>query len=129
MKIGIVIGSFDILHPGYIKMFNETKNHCDFLIVALHKTSNKKLKPVLSVEDRTEILYSLNAVGKVISYESESELYDILVKVKPDVRFAGDDYLNKDFTGRDLNIPIVYIDRSHGWSTTKLKKLIYESFK
>ena len=46
---------------------------------------------------------------------------------KIDVRFLGDDYKNKSFTGDDLNIPIHYLDRSHGWSTTKFKKLIVET--
>jgi glycerol-3-phosphate cytidylyltransferase len=129
MKKGIVIGSFDVLHPGYIKMFNETRKHCDILVVALHKNPQKSLKPILSVEDRMQALYSLIAVAKIVVYETEEELYNILVAEKPDVRFVGDDYLQKDFTGSDLKIPVVYIDRSHGWSTTTFKRLIYESFK
>ena len=40
------------------------------------------------------------------------------------IRFLGDDYLDKDFTGSHLNIPIHYISRDHGWSTTKFKKAI-----
>lgn len=131
MKTGIVVGNFDVLHPGYIAMFNETKKHCDFLIVALHKDpsiNNKtKLKPILSIEERINILYSLNSVHKIIPYNTEEELYELLIKEKPDIRFMGDDYINKKFTGDDLNIPIVIIDRSHGWSTTKYKKLICES--
>ena len=27
MKIGVVAGAFDVIHPGYIKMFNECKKH------------------------------------------------------------------------------------------------------
>lgn len=133
MKIGVIAGSFDILHPGYIEMFKETKNHCDYLIVALHKdpsiNNETKLKPILSIEERMEALYALNSVSKVMVYESENELHELLVKEKPDVRFIGDDYRQKEFTGASLNIPIIYIDRSHGWSTTRLKRLIYDSFK
>ena len=44
-----------------------------------------------------------------------------------DVRFLGDDYVNKSFTGDDLPIEIHYINRDHGWSTTKYKQLIAES--
>jgi len=46
-----------------------------------------------------------------------------------DVRFLGDDYIDKDFTGCNLNIPIHYISRDHGWSTTKFKNLLVNSFK
>ena len=45
-----------------------------------------------------------------------------------DVRFIGDDYRFIDFTGRELNIPTHIISRDHGWSTTKFKKLISESY-
>ena len=55
--------------------------------------------------------------------------YNLLNKIKPDVRFLGDDYIGRTFTGDDLNIPIVYLDRSHGWSTTKFKNLIADSLK
>ena len=38
--------------------------------------------------------------------------------------FLGDDYINKPFTGDHLKIKIHYLNRDHGWSTTKFKKLI-----
>jgi hypothetical protein len=44
-----------------------------------------------------------------------------------DVRFLGDDYIDKPFTGDDLDIPIHYLNRDHGWSTTKYKQLIANS--
>ena len=40
-----------------------------------------------------------------------------------------DDYIDKNFTGMELEIPIHYINRSHGWSTTKLKKLIHDEYR
>jgi len=40
------------------------------------------------------------------------------------VRYLGDDYIDKPFTGDDLAFPIRYLNRDHGWSTTKFKKLI-----
>jgi hypothetical protein len=40
------------------------------------------------------------------------------------VRYLGDDYIGKSFTGDDLDLPIQYLSRDHGWSTTKYKKLI-----
>ena len=45
------------------------------------------------------------------------------------LRFLGDDYINKKFTGDHLNIKLYFINRDHGWSTTKYKKLISESIK
>ena len=128
---GVIAGNFDVIHPGYIKMFKECKRNCDHFLIFLHEDPTierpEKCKPILSVEEREEILLSLQMVDQVISYKTEAELYNLLERYKPGVRFLGDDYKNKSYTGDDLTIPIHYLDRSHGWSTTKFKKLIAAS--
>ena len=133
MRIGVIAGNFDVIHPGYIHMFNECKKYCNYLIVLLHEDPTnerpEKLKPILSVEERLLILYSLKQVNLVMTYKTEAELYDILDEMHPDVRFLGDDYIGKPFTGDDLDISIHYLNRDHGWSTTKYKKLIANSLK
>ena len=130
-KIGVIAGNFDVIHPGYIHMFDECKNYCDTLLLLLHEDPSverpEKIKPILSLNERTMILNSLKQIDQIITYKTESDLYEILMNKKIDVRFLGDDYKNKSFTGDDLNIPIHYLDRSHGWSTTKFKKLIVET--
>ena len=130
-KIGVIAGNFDVIHPGYIYMLNECKNYCDTLLLLLHEDPSierpEKIKPILSVNERTMILSSLEQIDQIITYKTESDLYEILKSKKIDVRFLGDDYRDKSFTGDDLNIPIHYLDRSHGWSTTKFKKLIAET--
>tara|TARA_Y100001970_G_C13519512_1_gene502267 strand:- start:51 stop:455 length:405 start_codon:yes stop_codon:yes gene_type:complete len=130
-KIGVVAGNFDVIHPGYIHMFDECKNYCDTLLLLLHDDPSierpEKIKPILSLNERTMVLNSLKQIDQIITYKTESDLYKILMNKKIDVRFLGDDYRDKSFTGDDLNIPIHYLDRSHGWSTTKFKKLIAET--
>ena len=61
--------------------------------------------------------------GKEKTEELE-ELHDLIKNIRPDIRFLGIDYKDREYTGDDLNIPIHWIDRNHGWSTTKLKDLI-----
>ena len=133
MRIGVIAGNFDVIHPGYIHMFNECKKYCNYLIVLLHEDPTnerpEKLKPILSVEERLLILYSLKQVNLIMTYKTEAELYDILDEMNPDVRFLGDDYIGKPFTGNDLDISIHYLNRDHGWSTTKYKQLIAASLK
>ena len=130
-KIGVIAGNFDVIHPGYIHMFDECKNYCDTLLLLLHEDPSierpEKIKPILSLNERSMTLNSLKQIDQIITYKTESDLYKILMDKKIDVRFLGDDYRDKSFTGDDLNIPIHYLDRSHGWSTTKFKKLIAES--
>jgi len=130
-RIGVIAGNFDVIHPGYIYMLRECKKNCDHLIILLHEDPSierpEKIKPILSLEERKEMLYCLKPVDQVISYLKESELKEILQILKPDVRFLGDDYITKSFTGDDLDIPIHYLNRDHGWSTTKYKQLISDS--
>ena len=130
-KICVIAGNFDVIHPGYIHMFDECKNYCDTLLLLLHDDPSverpEKIKPILSLDERTMILNSLKQIDRIITYKTESDLYEILMNKKIDVRFLGDDYRDKSFTGVDLDIPIHYLDRSHGWSTTKFKKLIAET--
>ena len=133
MRIGVIAGNFDAIHPGYIHMFNECKKYCNYLIVLLHEDPTnerpEKLKPILSVRERLLILYSLKQGNLVMTYKTEEELYMILEEMNPDVRFLGDDYIGKPFTGNDLDISIHYLNRDHGWSTTKYKQLIANSLK
>ena len=125
---GVMAGNFDVIHPGYIRMFKEMEQNCDTLIMLLHTDPSierpHKLKPVLSVEERKELLLQIKPVKDVFVYTYEAQLYDLLKLGEFDVRFIGDDYRNKPFTGDDLKIPVHYIKRDHGWSTTKFKKLI-----
>ena len=82
MKRGVIAGNFDVLHPGYIKMFKECKKNCDFFIVLLHEDPSverpEKLKPILSVEERTEMLMSMEMIDYVQSYKKEADLYHLL---------------------------------------------------
>jgi glycerol-3-phosphate cytidylyltransferase len=133
MRIGVIAGNFDVIHPGYIKMFKECKNNCECLIVLLHKDPSferpEKLKPILSVNERREMLYSLKYIDEVLAYDTENMLCDFLKELNPSVRFLGDDYIGKSFTGDNLDIQIHYLNRDHGWSTTKYKQLIADSLK
>ena len=130
-KIGVIAGNFDVIHPGYVYMFNECKKYCDTLLLLLHEDPSlerpRKIKPILDIDERNMILSSFKQIDQIITYKTESDLHEILMDKKIDVRFLGDDYRDKSFTGDDLNIPIHYLDRSHGWSTTKFKKLIAET--
>lgn len=129
--LGVTAGAFDVIHPGYIEMFNEAANNCDKLFVCLHVDPSierpLKPKPILSVDERTKVLTSLTQVYYVVPYHTEKELALYLYENKFDVRFLGEDYKDKNFTGKDLDIPIHWIKRDHGWSTTLFKKKIYES--
>ena len=125
-KKGIVAGAFDVIHPGYIRLFKEAKDHCSHLTVALHENPAMarpyKIEPSQSVEDRKEILKAIKYVDDVVVYQSEDTFLSYLDDY--DVRFLGEDYSDGSFTGKDNPIEIVFINRDHGYSSTKLKQQI-----
>lgn len=131
IKKGVIAGCFDVIHPGYIKMFKEAKQHCNHLTIALHDDPSierkEKLKPILSLEERKEILLSIKFVDDVKTYRSESDLLDILNKNLFHIRFLGDDYYHKNYTGKNICKEVIFINRVHGWSSTKFKKAIAET--
>lgn len=128
---GVIAGNFDVIHPGYIKMFKECASKCDCLVVLLHTDPSierpHKLKPILSSDERKEMLLELKSVCDVIRYTYEEQLLDLLKVGEFDIRFLGDDYIGKPYTGDNLKIPVHYLNRDHGWSTTKFKKLIADT--
>ena len=132
MVKGVIAGSFDVYHPGYVEAFKRAKEKCDCLIVLLHTDPSierpDKHTPILSSKERKEMLESIKYVDDVIRYTYEEQLLDLLKMGEFDIRFLGDDYRNKPFTGDNLNIHIHYLDRKHGWSATKYKNKIIDNY-
>ena len=129
---GIIAGNFDVIHPGYIEMFNEMKKHVNEIHVLLHIDPSlnrpEKIKPILSVSDRKNTLMALKGVTEVLSYNTEQELLQLIIDINPEIRFLGEDYFNMtDYTGYGLPPKIIFLKRDHGWSTTKFKNLIASS--
>lgn len=130
---GIVAGAFDLIHPGYVRMFNECKLHCNHLTIALHENPAferiNKIPPVHSVEERKEILSSLRCVDDVVVYKTEEQFHNYLKSGEYHIRFLGDDYSDGSYTGKEIDIRIVFVDRSHDYSTTELKRKIVKSWR
>jgi glycerol-3-phosphate cytidylyltransferase len=133
LKIGVVAGCFDVWHPGYVKMFKEINESCSELFILLHEDPSierpEKFKPILSLQERREMLSQVCyfSYPTILSYNTEEELLFLLKSIDPDIRFLGEDYVDRKYTGKELGIPIHWIERNHGWSSTKYKKLIVES--
>ena len=111
---GIIAGNFDVIHPGYIEMFNEMKKHVNEIHVLLDIDPSlnrpEKIKPLLSVKDRKMVLMALKGITKVSSYNSEEELLKLITFIKPEIRFLGDDYINRtDYTGYGLPPKIIFL--------------------
>ena len=133
VKKGFVASSFDIMHPGYALMLKECKDNCHYLIAALHQNPKSersdKNHPVMSLTERLIVLKSIRYIDELVVYESEEDLKNLLRFYRPDVRFLGDEYKELSplkITGYIFCRNIHYINRSHGYSSSGLRKKIYK---
>ena len=134
MKIGITFSAFDLLHAGHIKMLEEAKRQCDYLICGLQTDPTldrpEKNKPVQTVVERYIQLKACRVVDEVVPYATEQDLEDILRSFKIDVRILGDEYKDKKFTGRayceEKGIELYYNTRDHRFSSSGLRKEVAE---
>jgi glycerol-3-phosphate cytidylyltransferase len=132
MKVGITFSAFDLLHAGHIKMLEECKRNCDYLIVGLQTDPTidrpQKNKPVQSLVERYIQLKACMFVDEIIPYSTEAELLEILQSFHLNIRFIGEDYLDKDFTGnqfcKDNSIELFFNSRKHKFSSSDLRKKI-----
>ena len=135
MKKGITFGAFDLFHAGHILMLEEAKTICDYLIVAIQTDPSldrqKKNSPVQSIEEREIQVSACRYVDEVIIYDREVDLIEILETLDWDVRILGDEYKDKEFTGRDKHLKKCYFNkRSHNFSSSELRtRVANEHFK
>lgn len=130
MKVGITFSAFDLLHAGHIKMLEEAKRQCDYLIVGLQTDPTldrpEKNKPTQTVVERYIQLKGCKFVDEIVPYATEQDLEDILRSFKIDVRILGDEYKDKNFTGRayceSKGIELYYNRRDHRFSSSTLRK-------
>jgi len=138
-KIGFTCGAFDLCHAGHMLMFKDCKQVCDYLIVGLHidptlnieyrlETKNQlKNKPIMSPEERKIILEGIKYVDEVVTYSTEEDLLALLKNLRYDVRILGSDWEGKKYTGWDLPHVPYFHHRDHNFSTSELRKRIYEA--
>jgi glycerol-3-phosphate cytidylyltransferase len=120
MIVGFTCGSMDFLHTGHLLMLKECKEQCDFLIVGLQTDPTidrpEKNKPIETLKDRVIRLESCKYVDKIVTYDTEVDLYNLLKKLNPDIRFMGADWKNKPNYSRDRlpDMKVIYNTRNEG---------------
>jgi len=124
-EVGFTCGVFDLLHAGHLLMLKECSKQCDYLVVGLQENARSgKEQPIETYEERHIRLESCKFVDKIIPYNTEGDLYNLLVELHPDIRFLGADHKGLPFTGDDLDIKIIYNSRDHDYSSSNLRERI-----
>ena len=132
MKVGFTCSTFDLLHAGHIIMLREAKEQCNYLICGLQIDPSidraGKNSPVQTIVERYTQLKGVEYVDEIIPYGTEKDLEDILSMYNIDVRILGDEYREKDFTGKDIcksrDINLYFNKRDHRFSSTELRQRV-----
>jgi glycerol-3-phosphate cytidylyltransferase len=126
MKKGITFGTFDLFHAGHVLMLQEARTVCDYLIVCIQTDPSadraEKNKPIQSIVERQIQVAACKYVDEIIVYNTERDVLEILKSVEWDVRIIGDEYRNKNFTGREETLDRCYFNRRpHQFSSSELR--------
>lgn len=134
MKVGFTASTFDLLHAGHVSMLREAKEHCDYLICGLQMDPSidrpTKNSPIQTIVERYTQLTAVKYVDEIVPYATEKDLEDILEMFNIDVRILGEEYRDKDFTGKDIcrrrGIQLYFNKRDHRFSSSDLRNRVTE---
>lgn len=131
-NIGFTCGAFDLTHAGHYEMFKECKQGCNKLVVGLHTDPSidrkDKHRPVQSTYERYLQLKACKYIDEIIPYDTEQDLYNLLNILRPNVRFIGEDWKDKPYTGFRLDfIKVVFNKRTHEFSSSDLRERVYKA--
>ena len=131
-RVGFTCSTFDLLHAGHILMLEEAKKHCDRLIVGLQTDPSidrpNKNKPVQSIVERYVQLKAVRFVDEIMIYTTEQDLIDLIQILPIDVRILGEEYKDKEFTGKAeceaMGIEMIFNSRTHRFSSSELRNRV-----
>lgn len=129
--VAITYGTYDLFHPGHVKLFKRIKKQCKKLIVVVStdefNSSMKSKTSIMNTDDRITMVKSCKYVDKVLKEESWDQKISDIEKYGVDVLFMGDDWEGKfDELLRD-KCKVVILPRTKSISSTEIKSRIKES--
>ena len=136
-RVGFTCSTFDLLHAGHVQMLREAKAQCGYLICGLQvdpaNDRPEKNSPVQSIVERYTQLKAVSYVDEIIPYGTEKDLEDILELYSINVRILGEEYRDKEFTGKDIcrrrDIELYFNNRDHRFSSSNLRASVIKSEK
>ena len=125
MKKVITYGTFDLLHAGHINLLRRAKELGDYLIVVVSTDefnwNEKQKKYYFSYEERKKLVEAVRYVDLVLPEENWEQKISDVKEYKIDTFVMGDDWKGKfDFLKEYCDV--VYLPRTEGISTTKIKQ-------
>ena len=120
-----VNGCFDILHRGHLELFKYAKSFGGTVVVGMDSDSRVKslkgdTRPINNQDDRKFMLESLRYIDKVVIFDCESRLRDLVCLFQPCIMIVGSDYRNKPVIGSEYAKELKFFERIGDYSTTNI---------
>ena len=122
-----VNGTFDVLHPGHIKLLEFAKAQGEHLAVGLDtddRVTNLKGegRPFHTLEDRMFAIRSIKYVDEVFAFSSDDELRELMMEYNPTIHVIGSDYVEqyKRIVGLGIAEELVFFDRLEDYSSSRI---------
>lgn len=126
MRRILTYGTYDLLHYGHIRLLQRAKELGDYLIVALSTDEFNAIKGKKAYHDyetRKKMLESIRYVDLVIPENDWNQKIDDVKKYFIDVTVMGGDWEGDErFEALRDYCEVVYLPRTEGVSTSKIKK-------
>lgn len=124
MKKVITYGTFDLLHRGHIRLLERAKSLGDYLIVGVTADDFDKKRGKINVQqsliERIESIKSTGLADKIIIEEYEGQKIDDVKRFGIDIFAIGSDWVGQ-FDYLKEYCDVVYLERTHGISSTELR--------
>jgi glycerol-3-phosphate cytidylyltransferase len=124
MKKVLTYGTYDLLHYGHINLLKRAKELGDYLIVGISTDEFNTLKHKsshFSFEERKLILEAIRYVDEVIPEETWEQKVEDVKNHDVDIFVMGDDWKG-EFDHLKEYCEVIYLSRTEGISTTKIKR-------
>ncbi|WOO89438.1 glycerol-3-phosphate cytidylyltransferase [Mollicutes bacterium LVI A0078] len=124
MRRVLTYGTYDLMHYGHIRLLKRAKQQGDYLIVAVSTDEFNAIKGKKAYHDyetRKKMLEAIRYVDLVIPENGWDQKMEDVIEYKVDVFCMGDDWEGK-FDHLKEKCEVIYLDRTEGISTSKIKK-------
>jgi D-beta-D-heptose 7-phosphate kinase/D-beta-D-heptose 1-phosphate adenosyltransferase len=126
-------GTFDVLHPGHMRLITFASNSGEYLKIAIDsdrrvKSLKGENRPINNQDTRATMLFYVKGVDEVSIFDSDEELINTIRNYQPDIMIVGSDYKNKKVIGSEYAKNLLFFDRIEEYSSTKvIEKIQYEN--
>jgi D-beta-D-heptose 7-phosphate kinase/D-beta-D-heptose 1-phosphate adenosyltransferase len=118
-----VNGTFDLLHPGHMRLITLASNSGDYLKISID--SDKRVnqlkgpnRPINDENTRRTMLFHVKGVDEVSIFDTDEELINTIRTYQPDIMIVGSDYKNKEVIGSEYANELIFFDRVERYSST-----------